>query len=333
LPMWKGALIFSFKVTPAALFPGLTTHRLSLDLANYSRYLKPLCTATMASTRNSSITSYFKPTHEDKGKGIATPRSDKKGNDSTTLSGGTTQISKATKQQVSTSPSGPTSKRLIIDRNSDDNMDDREQHHLSYDDLPSDWLFEFYPDIPSSWYEPPDPDTPLSERPPIRLQLTYHTGDMFKDAPKNTLLIHACNTQGHWGAGIAKVFKDKYPKAYAAHHKFCTKEHGKANPVPTGTAQLLAPVDRNFQHWIGCLFTSAKYGKAKDKPDAIVQNTGASMKMLLEFAKMSDVTNIRMCKINSGKFGVAWERTEEELKKIVLRDGWQNTIEVWEPES
>jgi ADP-ribose 1''-phosphate phosphatase len=167
------------------------------------------------------------------------------------------------------------------------------------------------------------------------LQLTYHTGDMFANAPKGCVLIHACNTQGHWGAGIAKAFKQQYPKAYADHHTFCTKDLAKSNPVPTGTAQLLAPRDGDKQHWIGCVFTSVKYGKGKDKPGVIVRNTAKSMPMLLELiSQVNDqVTGIRMCKINSGKFGVPWEKTEEVLKNIELKPYWCNNIEVWEPEA
>ncbi|KAF9694350.1 hypothetical protein EKO04_007611 [Ascochyta lentis] len=165
------------------------------------------------------------------------------------------------------------------------------------------------------------------------LQLSYHTGDMFADAPRGTLLVHACNTQGHWGAGIAKVFKGIYPKAYADHNKFCTKDRSKTSPVSTGTAQVLAPRDGDAQHWIGCLFTSAKYGKGKDKPDAIICNTVKSMQMLLELISQVDgeIAEVRMCKVNSGKFGVAWEKTEEALKSIALKPEWRKKIEVWEP--
>ncbi|KZM27141.1 ADP-ribose 1''-phosphate phosphatase [Ascochyta rabiei] len=165
------------------------------------------------------------------------------------------------------------------------------------------------------------------------LQLSYHTGDLFADAPRGSVLVHACNTQGHWGAGIAKAFKNIYPQAHADHNQFCTKGHTKARPVPTGTAQLLAPRDGDAQHWIGCLFTSAKYGKGKDKPDVIVRHTIESMQMLLELISQvkDEITEVRICKINSGKFGVAWERTEEALGSIVLKSGWRARIEVWEP--
>ncbi|KAF3044106.1 ADP-ribose 1''-phosphate phosphatase [Didymella heteroderae] len=187
-----------------------------------------------------------------------------------------------------------------------------------------------YTHVPSGWLD----TTTKQDAKQQSLQLTYHQGDMFADVPPGIVLVHACNTQGHWGAGIAKAFKQHYPVAYADHNKFCTKDHTKSNPVATGTAQLLAPRDGNQQHWIGCLFTSAKYGKGKDKPDQIVTNTANSVPMLLELISQvgTEVTGVRMCKINSGKFGVPWEKTEEVLKDIKLKPNWRTKIEVWEPE-
>ncbi|KAF1928072.1 uncharacterized protein M421DRAFT_64030 [Didymella exigua CBS 183.55] len=182
----------------------------------------------------------------------------------------------------------------------------------------------------SGWLNAPSSQEGKSQS----LQVTHHKGDMFTGAPQGTVLVHACNTQGHWGAGIAKAFKQHYPKAYFDHNKFCTKDHSKTSPVATGTAQLLAPRDGDKQHWIGCLFTSAKYGKRKDKPDQIIANTAQSLSMLLELISQVDdrVTEIRMCRINSGKFGVPWEKTESVLKSIELKPHWRTKIEVWKPE-
>ena len=215
----------------------------------------------------------------------------------------------------------PPAKKVKLDFNVEvqNKTESEEQHpHLAYTDLSSSWL---------------DKDsTQLAHS--ASLQLSYHKGDMFADAPQGCVLVHACNTQGHWGAGIAKAFKQKYPQAYIDHHNFCVKDHGKSNPVPTGTAQLLAPRDGDKQHWIGCVFTSAKYGKVKDKPDEIIVNTARAMQMLLQLVGMvtENITTIRMCKINSGKFAVPWERTEEVLKGLEMRPWWPNKIEVWEPE-
>lgn len=200
-----------------------------------------------------------------------------------------------------------------------------------------------YKDLSPSPQSSPNP----SSTPKNPLNLTHHTGSLFT-APKHTVLIHACNTQGSWGAGIASTFKATYPNAYTIYRSFCTKEHNpKTSPVPTGTALLISPVDHvsnsgdddddgegvGKQHWIGCLFTSAKYGRAKDKKDVIVENTKAAMEMLLRLLEKADgVQGMRMCKINSGKFGVEWERTEKVLNEIEVSEGSVESVEVWAPE-
>jgi ADP-ribose 1''-phosphate phosphatase len=275
----------------------------------------------MAAQRNGSIASYFKPTGEvnSSKKAVITSAEKSVSSSSTKEMVPVPQTKGKGKRQISISPP-PTAKRTAMTT-----TEAQHQKHLAYTDLPTDWL--------------QDPPSPSKDPGAHSIKLTYHKGDIFA-APPHTLLIHACNTQGHWGAGIAKAFKALYPKAYSAHHAFCAKTHNpKSNPVPTGTAQILAPVDGDAEHWIGCVFTSAKYGKAKDKPDVILRNTKSSMEMLLELVKRAGesgegegVRTVRMCKINSGKFGVKWERTEEVLKEIVLREGWVREIEVWEPD-
>lgn len=86
--------------------------------------------------------------------------------------------------------------------------------------------------------------------------------------------------------------------------------------------------------WIGCLFTSKHYGKKRDSPDTILTNTGKAMEMLLELVKKAEeggevVSEARMCKINSGKFGVEWGMTEGVLKGIEVRGRWRDGVGVW----
>lgn len=190
--------------------------------------------------------------------------------------------------------------------------------------------------LPAGWV-PKSPDKTKDKLNTV--SLTVHKGDLFGGAPKNSLLIHACNTQGSWGAGIARAFRDRYPKAYVIYRNFCIKEHDpRSNPIPTGTALLIPPVDAGKSHWIGCLFTSAKYGKAKAKPEQIVKNTGPAMQMLLELVRLANeegsregVSEVRMCKINAGLFSVPWEKTAEALESIEAQEGWRTDVDVWEP--
>lgn len=206
-------------------------------------------------------------------------------------------------------------------------------------------------DLPNNFS--PKPDTTLSSQ---ILTLKSHNGSIFDHAPPRALLVHACNTQGSWGAGIAKAFKEQYPRAFSIYRSFCTVTHNpKTNPVPVGTALLIAPVDQGQDHWIGCLFTSASYGKKKDAKGKILEATAPAMRMLLELVNVvgqerkgtsgeektegvevqdgdEGVGEVRMCKINSGLFGVEWERTEVVLRGVEVREGWKSEVHIWAPE-
>lgn len=169
------------------------------------------------------------------------------------------------------------------------------------------------------------------------LTLSYRKGDIFA-APQGSLLIHACNVQGSWGSGIAAAFRARYPAAYKIYREYCVKTHNPmTRPIPTGTCLLIPPSETSNgkpKHWIGCLFTSAKYGRFKDTPTVILQNTGRAMKhLLVEIlqAEKDDVNfeELRMCMINSGKFGVPWRETVEVLETVVIEEGWKEKVDIW----
>ncbi|EME78238.1 uncharacterized protein MYCFIDRAFT_212330, partial [Pseudocercospora fijiensis CIRAD86] len=147
----------------------------------------------------------------------------------------------------------------------------------------------------------------------LTLTLTESTGDIFS-APPNTLLIHACNTEGSWGAGIAAAFKSHYPSAYTIYHDHCHMHGGelwqKALLIPP------QPDDEN-EHFIGCLFTSRSKGRRKDSPSRILGATEPAMRDLLRLVRENgEVGEVRMCRVNSGLFGVKWEKTKGVLEGI-----------------
>lgn len=43
----------------------------------------------------------------------------------------------------------------------------------------------------------------------------------------------------------------------------------------------------------------------------------------------NEVSGVRMCKINSARFGVPWPRTVKLLEGIVVEEGWKADVEVW----
>lgn len=98
----------------------------------------------------------------------------------------------------------------------------------------------------------------------IMSSLIYVEGDLFT-APDHSILVHACNTLGSWGSGIALTFRQKYPAQFEQYKAHC-ESHG---PALVGTC-LLIPGDK---HDIACLFTSRAYGSHKDKPADILAAT------------------------------------------------------------
>jgi ADP-ribose 1''-phosphate phosphatase len=130
-------------------------------------------------------------------------------------------------------------------------------------------------------------------------------GDLFK-APKGSIIVHACNTQGVWGSGIAKLFADRFPKAREIYSKYC-KDNGAA---ALGRCLLIESGD----YTVGCLFTSAHYGRLKDSPQLILKHTRSAVRDLIAQAAVSD--NIAMCKINAGLFAVPWPDTQAVLHEF-----------------
>lgn len=183
-----------------------------------------------------------------------------------------------------------------------------------------------------------------------KLKVIEYTGDLF-DASLNTLIIHACNCQGSWSAGIAKEFQDRYPYAYADYVYRCEnyKEQllGKGYiilPINLSRVeycnQIVSEAERkelnSRKHFIGCLFTSYFYGRLKSSPSDILANTLSSMEDLLQqiykwnikVDEVNKINEMRMCKINSGLFNVPWNKTKEILESISVTKNNINYIKV-----
>lgn len=133
-------------------------------------------------------------------------------------------------------------------------------------------------------------------------------GNLF-DAPKGSIICHAVNCMGVWGAGIAKTFKEKYPEAYRKYKNMC--DHN--GPSLIGSC-LLIPAN---EHTIACLFTSVGYGYQADREEDILSATFEAVGDLIFQNKYPEEKPIHMCQINSGLFGVEWSKTQKELEFFV----------------
>lgn len=168
-------------------------------------------------------------------------------------------------------------------------------------------------------------------------------GDIF-DSPPHSVLIHACNTTGSWGKGVAAAFKRYSPAAYQYQNTHCRRPSPSSTPLLThqrnlvGTCFLIPPsvstrnpnakpteAEKEKQFWIACLFTSHGFGRNKDTASDILDATRSAVEDLgrqiagykerVERGKGKDeMGGCVGVRINSGLFGVEWERTREVLE-------------------
>lgn len=164
------------------------------------------------------------------------------------------------------------------------------------------------------------------------LTITEEKGDIFA-SPKGSVLIHACNCEGLWSAGIALAFKKHYPKAYDVYHQHCKKYKHDQGSL-RGTALLIPPVDGDAErrHSIGCLFTSFHVGWRKDSEKQILENTKLAMEDLLRQVEvlMRDhkLVKLRMCQINAGSFKVPWRTTVDILEAMEITEDMPQSVTV-----
>ena len=150
------------------------------------------------------------------------------------------------------------------------------------------------------------------------IELEIRKGNLFDALNRNDVFVHACNAQGVWGSGIAKEFKKRFPSAYNMYRN-------KVNNPGDGYCIY---VDSGIM--IGCLITSENYGKLKDPPEVILDNTYEAIKNMLNNHIRGDIT-IHSPKINAGLFEVPWKDTEEVIV-TVCNEETEHNIKwiVWE---
>jgi len=96
--------------------------------------------------------------------------------------------------------------------------------------------------------------------------IKYCKGNLFNAAGPNTILIHAGNCTGFWGAGIAAQFKIKYPNHYKEYKRLCNTH--KEALLGLGIYYYPKAISQN----IGFLFTSISYSKNKSSERVILQS-------------------------------------------------------------
>lgn len=158
----------------------------------------------------------------------------------------------------------------------------------------------------------------------LKMAIEYKKMSLF-DAPKYSIITHACNAQGIWGSGIAKEFKHRYSYSYEEYKKHC-----ESKDIKTGSSGLAKSLSSlvNETHTISWIITSENYGDKVDSECAILANTALAVKDLCEniinWHKISTFNfkpdkkiDIYSNKFNSGLFKVPWKKTEIVLQEVL----------------
>ncbi|CAL5867020.1 uncharacterized protein PFLUO_LOCUS1232 [Penicillium psychrofluorescens] len=187
--------------------------------------------------------------------------------------------------------------------------------------------------------ESTDSVRPSSPYPPYTSCVVEVPGNLF-GAPAGSGLIHACNCMGAWGAGIARTFRQRYPRAYQYYRSHCQRyiDYPERSSIvnlqtgddrrisvlkPLGTA-LMIPPQGSERHWIICLFTSRGFGSRLSSPNLIANSTYAALKDLERWMEIYqalhehiglDMPNdLYACRFNSGHFDIPWNRTRNLIE-------------------
>lgn len=159
--------------------------------------------------------------------------------------------------------------------------------------------------------------------------MKYIKGDLFSHTPASasavSILAHACNCRGAWGAGVARVFRTRFPSAYRQYAQHCA-DHADDPAKLLGTTLLIptTPGSSGYTLYVACFFTSDFAGAKKLGPQDIVRYTDLATSDLVRQvnelrAKGVNLEDngrgvvVNMPKINAGLFNVPWEDTEKVL--------------------
>lgn len=151
--------------------------------------------------------------------------------------------------------------------------------------------------------------------------LTYERINLFH-APKDAIIIHACNAKGMWRSGIAAEFAQRYPNSYSSYKLFC-KEWDMLRGTSLGKGRLSTrPFDED--HYVGWIVTSQEESSNPDSPDQIKINTTLALvdlcKSIYNYLNLNDLESITIYspKFNSGLFHVPWTESELILKTVLF---------------
>jgi O-acetyl-ADP-ribose deacetylase (regulator of RNase III) len=143
-------------------------------------------------------------------------------------------------------------------------------------------------------------------------------GDLFANRFGARALAHGCNCQGSMGAGIARGFRDRYPRRYEEYHRRCKAQPRQFN---LGDAWLWKADDRP---WVFNLGTQEGTWQARASYPAIE----AALTSMRQQADREGVTSIAIPRIGAGYGGLSWKKVRDVVEQVFV--DWTGTLYVYE---
>ena len=135
------------------------------------------------------------------------------------------------------------------------------------------------------------------------MKIEYRKGDLFETDVKT--IIHGCNAQGVMGSGVAKIIRDKFPKAYERYRTEYEQHHnlkmGSIVVVPCDDKIVVNAITQEF---------FGRDGKRYVSYDAVDD----CMKRINEMCEIYGITEVAMPQIGAGLGGGSWEVIEKIIE-------------------
>ncbi len=134
--------------------------------------------------------------------------------------------------------------------------------------------------------------------------ITYIKGDLFDTTCD--IIAHGCNCQGVMGSGVARIVRDRYPKAYHAYEdKYCDEG------LKLGEVQFV--LQRDGKYVANCMTQNRFMPRSQCHADYAAIHS--CMNEVRDFAKSKNLS-IAMPKIGAGLAGGDWNRIERILEEV-----------------
>lgn len=150
------------------------------------------------------------------------------------------------------------------------------------------------------------------------MPIRWVSGDLFANAYKVKAFAQGCNCQGSMGAGIARGFRDRYPKMYAEYRTLC-----KATPRQFNLGDAWLWKDKR-RPWVFNLSTQEGYWHARASYEAIEE----SLRRMRALAETDNIERIAMPRIGVGYGGLSWKKVRPIIEQVF--GDWSFNLVVYE---